>query len=71
MKKASEYRKHADECRALARGVHGPQRDPLLDMATTWENLAAERSELIRKHPELALPEEHAEEVGRIPPANP
>ena len=36
MKKASEYRKHAEECRSLARGVQGPQRDQLLEMAATW-----------------------------------
>jgi hypothetical protein len=65
MKKASEYRKHGDECRALARGVQGEQRDQLLEMAATWDNLAAERSLLVQRHPELALPEEEAEEDTR------
>ncbi len=54
MKKASEYRQHAEECRVLARGIQGEQRDQLLEMAATWDKLAAERSELIRKHPDLA-----------------
>jgi hypothetical protein len=67
MKKASEYRKHAEECRALAKGVAGEQRDQLLEMAATWERLAAERAELIRRHPELALAGERAEEAGGKP----
>ena len=48
-----EYRRHAEECRTLARGVQGEQRDQLLGMAATWDNLAAERTEFIKKHPEL------------------
>lgn len=43
MKKASEYRRHADECRQLASLMDGEQRDQLLSMATTWEQLAADR----------------------------
>ena len=71
MKKASEYRQHAEECRVLARGIQGEQRDRLLEMAATWENLAAERSELIRRHPDLALEGEQAEEVSaaKTPPS--
>ena len=65
MKKASEYRRHADECRALSRGVKGPDKEQLLKMATTWDNLAAERTEFIKRHPELALPDEGAEEAER------
>lgn len=57
MKKASEYRKHAEECRALARQVpEGPQRDQLLEMARTWDKLADDRDALVRKHPEIARP---------------
>jgi hypothetical protein len=63
MKKASEYRRHADECRAIARGVQdGPQRDALLEMAATWDKLAAERADLVRRHPELAIDGEADEE---------
>jgi hypothetical protein len=65
MKKASEYRQHAEECRALARGLpDGEQRKQILAMAANWEKLAAERSDLIRRHPELALEREHQEETG-------
>jgi hypothetical protein len=54
MKKASEYRQHAEECRALAKQVpEGPQREQLLEMARTWEALAEERDRLVQAHPEL------------------
>ena len=63
MKKASEYRRHAEECRVMARAMHdGPQRDQLLEMAATWEKLAAERADLVRRHPELAIDGEAEEE---------
>ena len=63
MKKASEYRQHAEECRVLARSMPaGKDRDQLLEMAATWDNLAIERSELVRRHPELAVQGEHEEE---------
>jgi hypothetical protein len=69
MKKASEYRLHAEECRTLARGMNaGEQRDQLLDMANTWEQLATERALLIARHPELAIAGERAEEMARSEP---
>jgi len=38
-----EYRKHAAECRALARNVKNEQhRTQLLKMADAWENFAVE-----------------------------
>ena len=44
MKRAAEYRKHAQECRALAkRKEHGEQRDQLPAMAQTWDGLAEQR----------------------------
>jgi hypothetical protein len=55
LKKASEYRQHAEECRQLAGGMTGDQRDQLLEMASTWERLAQERADLVRRHPELAM----------------
>lgn len=62
MKKASEYRKHAEECRVLAKQVpEGPQRDQLLEMARTWESLAKDREKLVQKHPEIALPDKKDE----------
>jgi hypothetical protein len=54
MKTAAEYRKHAEECRVLARQMpEGDQRDQLLEMARTWDNLAETREDLVRKHPDL------------------
>jgi hypothetical protein len=67
MKKASEYRQHAKECRKLARSAApGEHRDQLLNMAITWDNLAAERSALVLRHPELAIPGEHEEEAAPV-----
>jgi hypothetical protein len=65
MKKASEYRQHAEECRALANQMQGSHREQLLQMARTWDKLAEDRSDLIRRHPELALEGEHREETNR------
>jgi hypothetical protein len=66
LKKASEYRQHAEECRRLAGTMEsGEQRDQLLEMATNWERMAAERAELIQRYPELALSGEHEEEQNR------
>ena len=43
MKKASEYRQHAEECRALARSMgDAEQRAQLLEMAATWDQLATD-----------------------------
>ena len=65
MKKASEYREHAQQCRNLAKRMSaGAQRDQLLEMALTWDKLAEERSELVRRHPELSIGDEHAEETA-------
>ena len=44
MRKVEDYRKHAEECRQLARVTALPeQRDQLLKMAETWDALADER----------------------------
>ena len=44
MSKIPEYRQHAKECRGLAKTVRSPQhRDMLINMAATWESLAADR----------------------------
>lgn len=44
VKKASEYRQHAKECRALAsQAVSEEHRKQLSTMADTWETLAVER----------------------------
>jgi hypothetical protein len=70
VRKASEYRQHAVECRELAKRMGaGEQREQLLKMADTWDSLAAERSELVRQHPELSIGDEHAEEIAAASPS--
>ena len=65
MKKASEYRQHAEECRRLASTMEfGEQRDQLLQMTANWEKMAMDRSELVGRHPELAIPGEREEETA-------
>jgi len=65
MKKASEYREHAQECRELAAKMElGEQCELLLRMAAHWDQLANDRSELVLKHPELAQIGEHPEAHG-------
>ena len=64
MKKASEYRGRAEECRALAGTMRSDkERDLLLNMAANWDRLAADRSALIRRYPALAIGDEHREEA--------
>ncbi len=65
MKKASEYRQHAEECPALAQGMQGEKRYQLIEMAATWEKLAKDRADLIRRHPDQALAGEREEEKKR------
>jgi hypothetical protein len=43
VKKASEYRQHAEECRMLAANAKPEHRDMLIKMAETWDTLAANR----------------------------
>ncbi|HZH53547.1 MAG TPA: hypothetical protein VEZ16_16905 [Microvirga sp.] len=68
MKKASEYRRHAEECRVLARQMpEGPQREQLLEMARTWDNLAQDRNWLVERHPELNIAEHRTKEDDPSP----
>jgi len=63
MKKASEYRLHAKECRELAAHMESDeQRALMLQMAEHWDKLANDRVEMIGRHPELAHDGEHEEE---------
>lgn len=72
MKKASEYRQHAEECRVLAKSMPtGNDREQLLEMAKTWDTLATERSKLVQRHPELAIRDEHQEELDARPKNHP
>jgi hypothetical protein len=49
MQKVEDYRKHADECRAMA--PRSPEeRDMLLNMARTWDDLASHRAAQITRH---------------------
>jgi hypothetical protein len=68
MKKASEYRQHARECRDLAAKMDSlDQRSQLVQMAEHWEKLATDRVALIQNHPELAHDGEHDEERSWAP----
>jgi hypothetical protein len=59
MRKASEYRQHAQECRDLAAKMdRDANREQLLSMAEHWDKLADDRLMLIAKHPDLAMPGE-------------
>jgi hypothetical protein len=57
MKKVEEYRAHTDECRQMAKRSHtSAERDMLLNMASTWDALAATRAaEIARQHRIKAL----------------
>jgi hypothetical protein len=47
MPKAAEYRKHAQECRALARNVQNEEhKSQLLKMADAWDSFAREYERL-------------------------
>jgi hypothetical protein len=71
MKKASEYRQHAEECRDLAAQMDAEeQRELMLQMAQHWEKLAADREALIAKHPELGR-ETERDEVRTWRPSEP
>jgi hypothetical protein len=50
IKKASEYREHAEECRTLARWAKSADdRALFLNMAATWESLAQARGKQLAK----------------------
>lgn len=50
MRKIDDYRKHAQECRAMAnRAGSEEHRQMLLQMVETWESLATDRAEQIAR----------------------
>ena len=52
MRKASEYRHHAEECRKLAAKMKtGDQRDHMLKIAKVWDQLAEDCTDTLSKHP--------------------
>jgi hypothetical protein len=63
MMKISEFRQHAVECSTLAQrmGAAGKQRDMMLRLATTWDQLADRRErELVKR----GLPADYEGEIG-------
>ena len=55
MKKATEYKAHADECRAPAAGTSNPEHKAMLaKMAETWESLVRERTERLARNERIA-----------------
>ena len=54
MRKASEYRHHAEECRKLAAKMKtGDQRDHMLKIAKVWDRSAEDRADMLCKRPQL------------------
>ena len=54
MRKASEYRHHAEECRKLAAKMKtGDQRDHMLKIAKVWDQLAEDLADMLCKRPQL------------------
>jgi hypothetical protein len=57
VKKASEYRQHAKECRTLAaQAVSEEHRKQLSAMADTWDALALEREKTAAQNSDFASP---------------
>jgi hypothetical protein len=55
MQKIEDYRGHAEECRTMARRARSPQeREMLLNMARTWDDLAVHRVEQIERQKRMA-----------------
>jgi hypothetical protein len=49
VKKIDEYLQHAAECRQMAQSAPPQHREQLLEMAKTWEQLAAARRRQMNK----------------------
>ena len=65
MRKVEDYRKHAEECRAmLARTRSEDERQMLLRMSETWESLAQNREEQIARQKRI-------DKLDRSPDADP
>jgi hypothetical protein len=57
MRKVSDYRKHAEECRLLLRGAKTEEhREMLREMAETWESLAVSREKILERRAQIDLP---------------
>jgi hypothetical protein len=61
MRKVSDYRKHAGECRQLMRGAKTAEhREMLRQMAETWESLAASREKQLEQRANIKLLDDNA-----------
>jgi hypothetical protein len=54
MKKVEEYLEHAAQCRSLGNRGDPQMRQQLLNMAETWEKLAADRQAQIERQARIA-----------------
>jgi hypothetical protein len=54
MKKVSEYRRHAEECRKMTGVVNAEQKAMLENMAATWETLANDRERRNQQNERIA-----------------
>jgi len=55
MRKLSEYKFHAEECRKMAAAMKNAEhKKQLQEMAETWEMLAAEREKQLKKQSKAA-----------------
>ena len=58
MTKFEDYKKHAEDCRAMARNTRNDeQRQGLIKMVETWESLAADRIEQIARQKWIGAPD--------------
>ena len=56
VRQVEEYRKHAEECRAMATKATDPQRQKaMLELAATWDYLADQRQRLLETRQRFAL----------------
>ena len=65
MRKVEDYKKHAEECRQLARtAAKEEHRQGLLKMAETWDGLAQERAAQIARQERISALENYHPPVG-------
>jgi hypothetical protein len=63
MKKVEDYKRQADECRAMARATSNEeQRQGLLAMAETWDGLAANRTTQVERQKRIDALDQPSEE---------
>src|SRR5688500_3146670 len=66
MRKVEDYKKHAQECRTMARNTtNEEQRRGLLQMAETWEGLARDRIVQMARHQRIGALDQPLAEMGR------